>query len=71
MTGYRTTWRWKTAAGREADELKPVSHLLVSALLHSVINAAATLSAASLTTETRASKTQVSTRGEETSRRDS
>lgn len=63
----QTYWRWQIATGKEVDELKPVSHLFISALLHPMINAASTLSATSLTTETCASKTQANTCEEETS----
>jgi len=68
---YRTIWRWKIATGMEGDELQPVSHLFISAVLRPMINAAATLSAASPTTETQAPKKQASTREVETSRRGS
>lgn len=35
----RTTWRWKKAIVKEVDEMKPVSHLFISALLHPMIKA--------------------------------
>lgn len=46
----------KKAIVKEVDEMKPVSHLFISALLHPAIKTAATPSATPLTTETRASK---------------
>lgn len=64
----QTHWRWNIATGKEVDELKTMSHLFISALLHTMFDTAPTLSATSLTTEICASKTQASTCEEETSR---